>query len=79
MKRFNTTYYERHRDKVKAYYQKTKADRIAYAKAYYQAHREEILNKKHSYRLSRLEQTKRYNHEYYLKFTKIKRQLAKKV
>lgn len=61
MKRFNTTYYERHKDKVKAYYQKTKADRIAYSKAYYQAHREEILNKKLKYRLSRLEQTKRYN------------------
>ena len=79
MKRFNTTYYERHKDKVKAYYQKTKADRIAYAKAYYLAHREEMLKKKHAYRLSRLEQTKRNNHEYYLKVTKVKRKLAKKV
>lgn len=79
MKRFNTTYYERHKDKVKEYYKKTKEDRIAYSKSYYRAHREEILNKKHSYRLSRLEQTKRYNHEYYLKVTKVKRKLAKKV
>ena len=79
MKRFNTTYYERHKDRAKAYYAKNKKTRKDYAKSYYQAHREEILEKKLSYRLSRIEQTKRYNHEYYLKVTKVKRKLAKKV
>lgn len=62
----NTTYYVRHKKLCKAN-----------AKSYYKKNRESILEKKRAYRKTRVEHIKAYNHEYYLRVTKIKRNLTK--
>jgi len=64
--KLNTTYYSRHREKAKEA-----------AKSYYRQNRESVLERMKLYRMDNKEHIKAYNHAYYLRVTKIKRNLTK--
>lgn len=61
------------------YYEKHRAKAISYSRKYYKKNRERILEQKKLYKSARKDHIKEYNHDYYIRVTKPKRQIDKNV